>query len=262
MNKQPIGIFDSGIGGTSVWRDLQRELPNENMIYLADSKNAPYGEKTKDQIISLSTKNTDWLLENGCKLIVVACNTATTNAIDHLRATYDIPFIGIEPAIKPAALMSGTGKVGVLATKGTLSSQLFLKTSRTHAREIEVIEQEGIGLVRLIESGRYQDESARELLKLYLDPMIRANIDYLVLGCTHYPYLIPALKELLPENVTIIDCGEAVARQTRRILEKNSLSNESGQAVTHQFFVNESSKVLEAILADSQVPLSIEQLDF
>ncbi len=262
MNKQPIGIFDSGIGGTSIWRDLQRELPSENMIYLADSRNAPYGEKSRDEIIFLSKKNTEWLLNKGCKLIVVACNTATTNAIDYLRNTYDVPFIGIEPAIKPAALMSGTGKVGVLATKGTLSSQLFLNTSRTHASDIEVVEQVGEGLVRLIESGKYQDDSTRQLLRQYLDPMIKANIDYLVLGCTHYPYLIPLLKELLPENVTIIDCGEAVARQTRRILDKHSLCNESAEPGWHRFFINNNKKVLEDILNDKQLVLSIEQLDF
>lgn len=262
MNKQPIGIFDSGIGGTSIWRDLQKELPFENMIYLADSKNAPYGEKSREEIISLSKKNTEWLLNKGCKLIVVACNTATTNAIDFLRTNYDVPFIGIEPAIKPAALMSGTGKVGVLATKGTLSSQLFLNTSRTHASDIDVIEQVGEGLVRLIESGKYQDESTRKLLEQYLDPMIRANIDYLVLGCTHYPYLIPVLKELLPENVTIIDCGEAVARQTRRILDQHSLSNVSEEPGCHKFYINDNKKVLEDILNGSQVDLSIEQLQF
>lgn len=262
MSEQPVGIFDSGIGGTSIWRDLQREMPNENMIYLADSKNAPYGEKSREQIIALSVKNTEWLLKKGCKLIVVACNTATTNAIDHLRTSYDIPFIGIEPAIKPAALMSGTGKVGVLATKGTLSSQLFLNTSRTHASDIEVIEQVGEGLVRLIESGKYQDEATRELLKLYLDPMIKADIDYLVLGCTHYPYLIPLLKELLPENVTIIDCGEAVAKQTKRILDKYSLDNKSDQEGWHKFYINDSKSVLDAILANSQVKLSVDQLDF
>ena len=262
MNQHPIGIFDSGVGGTSVWRDLQKELPFENTIYLADSKNAPYGDKSKEEIIALCKKNTEWLLNRNCKLIVVACNTATTNAIDLLREQYKVPFIGIEPAIKPAALSTGTKKVGVLATRGTLSSQLFLNTSKTHASDIEVIEREGEGLVRIIESGRYEEEETKDLLKKYLDPMIEANIDQLVLGCTHYPYLMPLLKELLPEHVTIIDCGEAVARQTSRVLEKNSLFNDLENAAWHQFYTNSDTGILERILADSPVSVTIELLDF
>lgn len=262
MNQHPIGIFDSGIGGTSVWRDLQKELPFENTIYLADSKNAPYGDKGKEEIIALCRKNTEWLLDQNCKLIVVACNTATTNAIDILRRQYSIPFIGIEPAIKPAALSTGTKKVGVLATRGTLSSQLFINTSKTHASEIEVIEKEGEGLVRIIESGRYEEEGTKQLLKKYLDPMIKADIDKLVLGCTHYPYLIPLLKEILPEHVSIIDCGEAVARQTRRVLEKYSLFNRLENIGSHQFYINSDIRILERIMTDSPVSVTIERLDF
>lgn len=250
------------MGGTSVWRDLQTELPAENTIYLADSKNAPYGEKSKEEIIALARKNTDWLLNRNCKMIVVACNTATTNAINVLRAQYSIPFVGIEPAIKPAALRTGTKKVGILATKGTLSSQLFLNTSKTHASDIEVIEQVGEGLVRLIESGKHEEPTTRDLLKRYLDPMIKADIDQLVLGCTHYPYLMPMLEDILPEHVTIIDCGEAVARQSRRILEKFSLFNENEHPGAHHFYINTDKDVLERILASTPVSYTVEQLDF
>ena len=130
-NNKPIGIFDSGIGGTSIWREIHNLLPNEKTIYLADSKNAPYGEKSKEEIIRLSMKNTDFLLNMNCKLIVVACNTATTNAIRELRAHYDVPFIGIEPAIKPAANSSKTNTIGILATKGTLNSELFHEKVKT-----------------------------------------------------------------------------------------------------------------------------------
>lgn len=147
MNKGPIGIFDSGIGGTSIWREINRVLPYESTIYLADSKNAPYGEKSKEQILQLSIKNVELLLQKGCKLIVVACNTATTNAIKELRERYHVPMIGIEPAIKPAALNSKTKTVGVLATKGTLSSALFNNTSEIHANGIKVLDQVGTGLV-------------------------------------------------------------------------------------------------------------------
>ena len=154
MNDHPIGIFDSGIGGTSIWKEIHSLLPNESTIYLADSKNAPYGEKSKDEIIQLCIKNTELLLAKGCKLVVVACNTATTNAIDYLRKHYTVPFIGIEPAIKPAALRSKSKKVGVLATQGTLSSSLFHSTTENHAAGIHIYEQVGTGLVPLIESNK------------------------------------------------------------------------------------------------------------
>ena len=262
MNEQPIGIFDSGIGGTSIWRELNSLLPSENMIYLADSKHAPYGEKSKEDIISLSRKNTEWLLSKNCKLIVVACNTATTNAIDTLRASYNVPFIGIEPAIKPAAIRSDSKKVGVLATKGTLASQLFLSTSQTHASEIEVLEQEGEGLVRLIEAGETDSQKIRTLLHQYLDPMINADIDHLVLGCTHYPYLIPVLKDILPANVGIIDCGEAVARQTQRILNQNELQTASLDQGWNEFYINADPVILERFLKDSSADISISYLDF
>ena len=154
MKKQPIGIFDSGIGGTSIWKEVIKLLPNENTIYLADSKNAPYGEKSTEEIISLCIKNTELLISKGCKLIIVACNTATTNAIGYLRNNYTIPFIGIEPAIKPAALLSKTGAIGILATKGTLASELFEKTTANYTKNITTIEQDGEGLVQLIEKWR------------------------------------------------------------------------------------------------------------
>lgn len=238
MKQQPIGIFDSGVGGISIWKEIHRMLPLENTIYLADSRNAPYGEKSPEQILELSIKNTEHLLERGCKLVVVACNTATTNAIDYLRSQYDIPFIGIEPAIKPAALNSSTKTVGVLATRGTLSSKLFHSTSKLHAQGIKVVEQEGRGLVELIEAGKEESQETRALLLTYLQPMLASQIDHLVLGCTHYPYLMPLLRQLLPPHVHIIDCGEAVARQTRNILQKHQLLNEDKNQSTHQFFTN------------------------
>ena len=262
MSEHPIGIFDSGVGGITVWKELQALMPEENMIYLADSMHAPYGGKSKNEIIRLSAKNTDWLLSQGCKLIVVACNTATTSAIDYLRTEYSIPFIGIEPAIKPAALQSDSKKVGVLATKGTLASQLFLSTSKTHASEIEVLEQEGKGLVGLIEEGRADSDETRALLHQYLTPMIKAEIDHLVLGCTHYPFLIPVLREILPKEITIIDCGEAVARQAQRILQRNGLENQSDKSGWHKFYVNSDTRVLNEFLKDSEVDISIAYLDF
>jgi glutamate racemase len=259
MNKQPIGVFDSGVGGTSIWKEIHNLLPNENTIYLADSKNSPYGPKGKDAILALSIKNTDYLINKGCKLIVVACNTATTNAIDYLRQTYQVPFIGIEPAIKPAALKTKTHSVGILATKGTLSSALFSKTSELFTNNITVIEQDGEGIVELIESGQLHSEVMISLLKIYLKPMIDAQIDYLVLGCTHYPYLLSLLIDLLPNNVKIIDSGEAVARQTKAVLEKYHLLNSETVLPKNEFYTNGHAEVMKSLLGDE---FTIEYLDF
>jgi glutamate racemase len=259
MNTRPIGIFDSGVGGTSIWKEIHAFLPNENTIYLADSANAPYGPKGKDTIIELSIKNTEYLLTKGCKLIVVACNTATTNAIDYLRENYDIPFIGIEPAIKPAALQTKTNAIGILATKGTLSSQLFSKTSHLFASNIKVIEQDGNGIVELIESGELYSDEMILLLKVYLKPMIDANIDYLVLGCTHYPYLMPSLIDLLPKHVQIIDSGEAVARQTKIILKKHALLNPPFLKSKNEFFTNGNPEVMKSLLG---YKFEVSYLDF
>jgi glutamate racemase len=247
-NNKPIGIFDSGIGGTSIWAAIHQLLPNEKTIYLADSKNAPYGQKSKAEIVDLSIKNTDFLLKMDCKLIVVACNTATTNAIQELRSKYSIPFIGIEPAIKPAATNSKTQRIGILATQGTLNSELFNKTAEMY-HNTKIIEQVGHGLVQLIESGNINSPEMTQLLHSYLEPMIEANIDYLVLGCSHYPYLIPQIKKILPPDIQIIDSGEAVAKQTQNVLkEKVGLASiEKREPV---FYTNSDSKVLSEILGN------------
>ncbi len=262
MDNTPIGIFDSGVGGTSIWKEIQKLLPNEDTLYLADSKNAPYGEKSAGEILRLSIKNTEFLLAKGCKIIVVACNTATTNAIDHLREKYRVPFIGIEPAIKPAALQSRSKKVGILATKGTLSSRLFQSTAEMHAKGIKIIEREGEGLVQLIEQGKIDSVELRNLLETYLKPMLDEGIDYLVLGCTHYPYLVPVLRELLPVNVHIIDSGEAVARQVKSVLITSDLQNPSKEIGNHHIYTNTEIAVLKNLLIDFKENVEISYLDF
>jgi len=252
-SKNPIGLFDSGIGGTSIWKEIHSLLPGEDTIYLADSKNAPYGQRSKDEIIALSCKNTEFLLEQNSKLIVVACNTATTNAIKELREKYDVPFIGIEPAIKPAAIHTQTNAIGILATKGTLSSELFNKTVADF-KGVNVVEQVGFNLVALIESGKLESEEIKELLREYLQPMIDANVDHLVLGCSHYPYLVPQIKEILPPHVKIIDSGAAVARQTKKVLESSQMlhpdTDHKGKPV---FYTNASPDVLTGILENKYI---------
>jgi len=245
-NNQPIGIFDSGIGGTSIWKEIHDLLPNEKTIYLADSKNAPYGQKSKKEIIALSIKNTDLLLEMSCKLIVVACNTATTNAIRELREKYDVPFIGIEPALKPAVANSKTQIIGILATQGTLNSELFNKTAEMF-RNTKIVEQVGHGLVQLIENGNMNSPEMTKLLNSYLTPMIEANIDYLVLGCSHYPYLMPQIKTILPDHIQIIDSGRAVAKQTQNVL-REKVGYSSTKENDSIFYTNTNPNVLKGIL--------------
>lgn len=248
-NNFPIGFFDSGIGGTSIWKEVITLLPKEHTIYLSDSKNAPYGEKSKEEIIALCKKNTDFLLKKKCKLIVVACNTATTNAINFLRHTYDIPFIGIEPAIKPAALITKTKTIGILATKGTLNSTLFEETSNAIKKDIQIIETIGKGLVELIETGKLNSKEMTSLLSFYLKPMAASSIDSLVLGCTHYPYLIPQIRLILGSKVKIIDSGEAVAKQTKAILTAHNLLNtDKIHQSQHTLYINKDKSALENLL--------------
>lgn len=261
-NLHPIGFFDSGVGGTSIWKEVIQLLPHENSIYLADSKNAPYGEKSREEIIELSKKNTEKLLNMGCKLIVVACNTATTNAIKWLRSNYDVPFIGIEPAIKPAALMSKAKSIGILATKGTLSSELFAKTSELYSKDIKITEVVGHGLVKLIEKGNLESIEMEKLLLDLVQPFIKEKIDFLVLGCSHYPYLLPQLERILPKDVAIIDSGQAVARQTRSILKELNLLNEHNEFPKHLLYSNINAMVLRNLAKTSKINAEIFEADF
>ncbi|MDN3725209.1 glutamate racemase [Aequorivita sp. SDUM287046] len=258
----PIGVFDSGVGGSSIWKEIHKLLPYENTIYLADSKNAPYGNRSAEEITALSIKNTEKLLELGSKIIVVACNTATTNAIATLRENYDIPIIGIEPAIKPAALQTASKSIGILATKGTLSSALFSRTTKEFTKDISVVEIIGEGLVKLIEAGNLDGPEMVSLLKKHTKPMIDANVDYLVLGCSHYPYIVPQLMKILPPNVKIIDSGEAVARQTKTVLQSLNLLREYNTPPQLQFFTNATTNTLQLLLKDYSKFVSIAQEDF
>ena len=259
--QQPIGIFDSGIGGTSIWKEIHSLLPLEQTIYLSDSKNAPYGQKSKETIIDLSIKNTEFLLRQNCKIIVVACNTATTNAISYLRKNYEVPFIGIEPAIKPASILTKSNKIGILATKGTLNSSLFEQTSSKINQDVKIIEQIGEGLVELIENGKIDSNEMDILLSQYLQPMINQNIDCLVLGCTHYPYLIPKIQQITGNSVKIIDSGEAVAKQTKNILDKENLLRISESDQRNIFYINKDKMILKNILKE-YTDIIIDEIDF
>lgn len=252
--RAPIGIFDSGVGGITIWKNIVTKLPRENTVYLADNKNAPYGFKSKAQIIEYSIKNTKQLLTKGAKLIVVACNTATTNAIDILRAEFPyINFIGVEPAIKPAAIQSRTKKIAVLATYNTLRSREFKQALKEpYTQDVEVTQIVGTGLVPLIEENNLHSAAMRKLIAKYTQEMLAADIDQLVLGCTHYPYIKNQIQEALPPHIHIIDSGEAVARQTQYILTTNNLLNEQSELGKHYFYYNKPSHTIFDFIPDNE----------
>jgi len=221
-NNSPIGIFDSGVGGISVWKEIVELLPNENIIYFADSKNCPYGPKSDEEIIDLSRKIVDFLISKNCKIIVVACNTATAAAISTLRKEYSIPFVGLEPAVKPAALNSKTNKIGILATEGTLRGNHFKRTTETYAKNTEVNVQVGYGLVELVENNDVNSVNTIKVVEKCIQPLIDKNIDQLVLGCTHYPFLCDAIKKVSgSHNINIINPAPAVASRTFDLLKNN-----------------------------------------
>ncbi len=257
-NTNPIGLFDSGIGGTTIWQEIHNLMPNEDTLFLADQKNAPYGTQTKEAILALSHKNVQYLVDQGCKLVVVACNTATTNAIDELRATFAIPIIGIEPAIKPASLLTKTSTIGVLATKGTITSDLFTSKLKLYPN-VKIIEQIGYNLVTLIEAGQLHSQEMKELLQLYLLPMVEQGMDTLVLGCTHYPYLTPIIRTILPADIHIIDSGEAVAKRTQSVLKEHHLLTTSTQLGHAIFYTNIDPASLQAFAPHE---VQVQQIEF
>ena len=220
----PVGIFDSGVGGLSVLAEIRQRLPNESLLYVADSAHVPYGEKSAEFILERSARISDFLLAEGAKALVVACNTATAAAVAELRQRYpQLPIVGMEPAVKPAAAATRSGVVGVLATTGTLKSARFAALLDRFAADVRVVTQPCPGLVEQIEAGELQGPATRELLAGFVAPLLAEGCDTLILGCTHYPFVKPLLRELLPAQVSLIDTGAAVARQLQRLLEARAL---------------------------------------
>jgi glutamate racemase len=206
-----------------LFRSLRRELPEEDFLYYADSGHCPYGGKPQAKIQARATAITEELLEAGAKLIVVACNTATIAAVEHLRANYPVPFVGMEPAVKPACATTRSGVVGVLATGAALAGEKFHRLVAEHAGGVRVITQPCPGLVECVEAGDLAGPRPTALVERYLEPLRAAGADVLVLGCTHYPFLRPLIEHLAGPGVSVIDTGAAVARQTRRVLEREHL---------------------------------------
>ena len=238
---RPIAVFDSGVGGISVLKHIHSLLPNEHLLYLADSLHAPYGNKSAAEIQARCFAIADFLITKNAKALVVACNTATAAAIHLMRAQYSLPIIGMEPAVKPAAEASRSGIIGVLATIGTLQSAQFAALLESYGRNVKVVTQACVGLVECVERGELSDDSTRVLLRQYCQPLLDAGADTIVLGCTHYPLLKPLIQEVVGADVVLIDTGAAVASQLKSRLIEQALLAPLGQEASITFWTNQQS---------------------
>lgn len=237
MNNNPIGVYDSGFGGLSVWRELYDALPEESIIYLGDGKNCPYGSKSIEQIRSLAEASVQKLIERSCKLIVVACNTATSAAITQLRSKFaDTPIVGLEPAVKPACLTTRSKVVGVLATERSLTSEKFLATLAKYGQDVKVIKSVGEGFVEAVEADREQEPQTESIVRGVVEPILEQGADVLVLGCTHYPFLRDVIQRVVDQrDVRIIDSGGAVEKRVESLLDEYGLRAESGHKAEYSF---------------------------
>lgn len=228
MDNRPVGVYDSGLGGLTVWREIRRQLPEESLVYLGDGKNCPYGARPADEICRLADEAVGRLVGAGCKMVVVACNTATAAAIDFLRRKYrQMPIVGMEPAVKPACLNTRSGVVGVLATARSLDGDLFRRTAARYGENIRVLTAVGEGFVELVEEDREQSPEAEEAVRRVLEPMIREGADQIVLGCTHYPFLLPVFRQVIGERgVAVVDPSPAVGRRVGQLLDQYDLRAE------------------------------------
>ena len=249
LSLQPIGVFDSGVGGLSVLRAIRALLPHEHILYLADQAHIPYGPRQKSHIREFSIGITAFLLAQGAKLIVVACNTASAAALHDLRAHFpQVPFVGMEPAVKPATAVTQTGKVGVLATPTTFAGDLYAALVDRFAKGIEIYKNTCPGLVEQIERGELQTPATQTILEAALEPMLAEGVDTIVLGCTHYPFVIPLIQSITGPDVRTIDPAPAIARQTQRLLVERNCLNPGEEEGELKFFTSGEPSVLEALL--------------
>ena len=236
MNNRPIGVYDSGFGGLSVWRELHRALPCESLIYLGDGKNCPYGSLPKQRITELAEAAVRDLVERGCKMVVVACNTATAAAISHLRATFDIPIVGLEPAVKPACAMTRSKVVGVIATERSLKGEKFLSTVERYGQGVEVIKAVGEGFVEAVENNEENTPATEQIVRRVVEPIIERGADVIVLGCTHYPFLRDVIARVVGErDVAIIDSGAAVEKRVESLLDVYGLRASQDNVAQKEF---------------------------
>jgi glutamate racemase len=249
FKNNPIGAFDSGVGGLSVLRAMRTQLPNEAVIYFGDQGHVPYGPRTMEQIQSYSEGITKFLLSQNAKLIVVACNTASAAALKYLRVKFpDMSFVGMEPAIKPAAEQTATGVVGVLATPATFQGALYASVVERFGAGVELLQSTCPGLVQQIEAGNLDGVPTRKILEDALIPMLERNIDTVVLGCTHYPFVIPLIEEIGGDKVRVIDPAPSVARQAKRLLESQGMLNPSDVRGDIHFFTSGDAPAMQSML--------------
>ena len=242
-NNNPIGVFDSGIGGLSIAKKVRDILKNENIIYVADTRHAPYGEKSDEFICQRAIEISDFLIERGAKAILVACNTATTSAIQKLRATHNIPFIGVEPGTKPAALNSKCGKVGVLATSRTLVTESFERLVKRTSGPVSVELQACPELVLQVEALNFDGVETIEAVNKYLAPLLQKGVDHIVLGCTHFNYLETTIAKAAGPAIKIVNTAQAVANEVLRQLEKNDILNGSDEIGNNEFWTSGSTLI-------------------
>jgi len=244
----PVGVFDSGVGGLSVLLEIRRALPHEDLLYAADSGYAPYGEKSPEFIEQRALAIVEFLVQQGAKTVVVACNTATGIAVDALRARWSMPIVAIEPAIKPAVATTKSGVVGVLATSQTIASARFSRLVETFAVGVEILPQSCPGLVERIEEGDLSGPAARSLVEKYVRPLLERGADTLVLGCTHYPFVASAIEDVAGSGVVIINPAAAVARELRRRLERERLMTASTDPGATRFWTTGQPEQLQGIM--------------
>lgn len=250
----PIGVYDSGVGGLSVLRAIHKQLPNEATLYFADQAKVPYGERPLEEVRKLAEGVTRMMMDEGAKLIVIACNTASAAALKHLRLLYpDFPFVGMEPAVKPAAEQTLSGKVGVLATPSTFHGELYASVVERFAKDVQIFEATCPGLVQQIEHGYLQTALTRRILQQALQPMLLEGVDTLVMGCTHFPFVIPLIQQIAGDGVRVIDPAPAIARQTERVLTQHELLRVSNGEPSHRYLTSGDptrfSRLLEQLLA-------------
>ena len=245
----PIGVFDSGVGGLSVLRSMLAQMPDESVVYLADQGHVPYGSRSLEQVRDFSEAITRFLLDKGAKIIVVACNSASAAALAHLRLTFpDMRFVGMEPAVKPAAEDTATGIVGVLATPATFQGALFASVVERFASGVTLLKDTCPGLVERIEAGDLVGPETHSILRAALEPMLAQGIDTVVLACTHFPFVIPLIQQIVGPSVRVIDPAPAVARQTERLLEGGEMLNHDHRSAHIEFYTSGDPRQLEAML--------------
>ena len=243
-----FGVIDSGIGGLTVWREVVKLLPGEDIVYYADSANCPYGNRTKEEITTLTDAIVGKLIDRGVGLIVLACNTMTAAAVTYLREKYPhILFVGMEPAVKPAVQITKSNVIGILATRATLSGEHYHRTVDSFRPRVEIVEQAGEGLVEFIERGEVDSPQCRSLIRSYIDPMVARGADCVVLGCTHYPFLVPVITDIYGKGLVIVDPAAAVARRVMELASTHGLIENSKPC--HQFLTSGSQEDLQHIIS-------------